>query len=74
MNRLEHITHDPAGRHGLVIGLAGGCTAMVLSKIGKAIFFPHLSRSRTRLSASRPLRHVTYPRQRTEYIELSTGC
>ncbi len=74
MNRLDHITHDPAGRHGLVIGLVGGCTAMVLSKIGKAILFPNLSRSRTSSSGCRSVRHVTYPRRLTDHIERSTGC
>jgi hypothetical protein len=76
MNTLEHITHDPTGRLGLALGLMllGGCTVIVLSKVGKAILFPDRPRSHTSISAGRSLRHVTYPRQPTDYIRHSTGC
>jgi hypothetical protein len=69
MNKLKHLTHDHAGRLGLVIGLVGGCTAIVLSKVGMA----NLSGARRR-NGSRLHRHVTYPRRVTVAMGYSAGC
>ena len=74
MDMLEHIKHDFAGRFGLALGVLGGCAAIVLGKVGKALLFPDRSRSRTSNSAGRSLRHVTYPRRLTDDIGHSTGC
>jgi len=74
MNKLAQIMHDPAGRLGLVLGLVGGCTTIVLSKVSKAIFFPHPSRSQPRNTGCRTVRLVSYPRRATGYIALASGC
>jgi hypothetical protein len=70
MNRVTQILHDPAGRLGLVLGVVGGCTAIVLSRVSKTILLQPHSRSRRR----RARRHVTYPRRQATYITLASGC
>ncbi len=74
MNTLVQIAHDPAGRLGIILGLVGGCAAIVLSKVGKAVLFPPLSRSRARITGYRTVRHITYPRRPTTYMGLASGC
>lgn len=67
MNRFQQITHDHAGRLGIMLGFVGGCAAVLLSSVGKVMLFKRQHPRRSR-------RHVTYPKRVRVNMMASAGC
>jgi hypothetical protein len=67
MNRFQQITHDHAGRLGIILGFVGGCAAVLLSTAGKVMLFQRHHPRRSR-------RHVTYPERVSVNVMASAGC